>query len=48
MPEPTFASLQAELAGADYKVRKAAIKKLMRFYIEHALKQLESAKRPSA
>ena len=30
MPKSTFASLQAELTDADYKVRKAAIKKLMR------------------
>src|SRR5579885_2625571 len=30
MPKPTFASLQAELSDADYKVRKAAIRKLMR------------------
>ncbi len=30
MPKPTFSSLQAELADADYKVRKAAIKKLIR------------------
>lgn len=40
MPKPTFASLQAELTDADYKVRKTAIKKLMRFYRSQALEPL--------
>ncbi|HEY0755530.1 MAG TPA: HEAT repeat domain-containing protein [Ktedonobacteraceae bacterium] len=38
--KPTFASIQAELADPDYKVRKVAIKKLMRYQRPYALEPL--------
>ncbi|HEU5378554.1 MAG TPA: HEAT repeat domain-containing protein [Ktedonobacteraceae bacterium] len=38
--KPTFLSLQDELANDDYKVRKEAIRKLMRYYRPQALEPL--------